>query len=608
MNLFLNKKKVIFFSIGFFILCFVFLFSKNFYSTVNVLAKKTDNIYGWGWSSNFGWISLNCNNYYNDILEDRCEPVDYGVNMDAKTGNLEKFGWSSNLGWVKFNPDGPYPEEPFYSTKTGKDGLIRGWAKAYSLWDDGWIKFLGKDCDNSLLCKVSGKSPNYILDSNIKDGQSSICYNCDKYKKSCVKGGRNGLSCSSNKDCGDEGTCTGKYVLDKNGELFCALCFSNHLPEKCSENNEDQCFNSEKYPVATICSLNNNSQNGQQEFCTGCFEYQNNPPNEKEKITLCSTCPKCYEYGVGINYSTNRLAGWAWQGSNSNKGVGWIQFNPDYTIFHGPWLQTELGSIYAKGNVGSQLTFSPPGKEFSSTYEILAGGSITHFSSKAGENFSYEDFDSLEFPKTENVYANALGKIDFAGIYAGQYGKVIQIKSINDINSVLGGNVYLSNGDLVLNTELEFMTGDLVLQNGSGLIIVEGNLKIEKNIKYSNLAVTKLKQLPSVAFIVKGDIIISPYVSEIVGAFITLGNNNSKECPILLSESFGCGRFSTGQSLNKLDIKGLVFAKQFNFERSYFSTERGAEKIIYDGRVLANTPPGLGDITKVLPVFKEVNN
>jgi hypothetical protein len=48
-----------------------------------------------------------------------------------------------------------------------------------------------------------------------------------------------------------------------------------------------------------------------------------------------------------------------------------------------------------------------------------------------------------------------------------------------------------------------------------------------------------------------------------------------------------------------------MLAKKFNFERLWQSAERGSEQVIYDGRVLANTPPGMADLMSALPIWRE---
>lgn len=52
---------------------------------------------GYGWSANFGWISLNCSN------DSSCATVDYKVANDG-AGNLSGYAWSESSGWINFNP------------------------------------------------------------------------------------------------------------------------------------------------------------------------------------------------------------------------------------------------------------------------------------------------------------------------------------------------------------------------------------------------------------------------------------------------------------------------------------------------------------------------
>ena len=57
---------------------------------------------------------------------------------------------------------------------------------------------------------------------------------------------------------------------------------------------------------------------------------------------------------------------------------------------------------------------------------------------------------------------------------------------------------------------------------------------------------------------------------------------------------------------SRLDVSGLMAARGYYFDREYVKGLEPAEKIIYDGRVIVNTPPGLGDFSKLLPVYQQV--
>jgi len=58
-------------------------------------------------------------------------------------------------------------------------------------------------------------------------------------------------------------------------------------------------------------------------------------------------------------------------------------------------------------------------------------------------------------------------------------------------------------------------------------------------------------------------------------------------------------------SANQLTVKGLLVAGQFLFNRQFTDEyDSPAEEIIYDGRILANTPPGMYDLVKGLPLWQ----
>jgi len=76
----------------------------------------------------------------------------------------------------------------------------------------------------------------------------------------------------------------------------------------------------------------------------------------------------------------------------------------------------------------------------------------------------------------------------------------------------------------------------------------------------------------------------------------------------------GADEFRTLSSLSSLEVdylmplkvSGLFVAQSFNFDRKYTKDLAPAEQIVYDGRVVANTPPGLSDFIKAIPEFQKV--
>ena len=93
---------------------------------------------GWLWSSNIGWVSLNCSN------TSICATRNFKV-VKNTNDTLSGYGWSSNVGWVKFNPAGPYPTGGATSAHSAK--FVGSDVK-------GWVRFCGPlaaGCDSTLL-------------------------------------------------------------------------------------------------------------------------------------------------------------------------------------------------------------------------------------------------------------------------------------------------------------------------------------------------------------------------------------------------------------------------------------------------------------------------
>ncbi len=111
--------------LAFFAIVLTSLFYFHFFSPTQVEASATDNLSGYAWSENIGWISFNCTD------TGTCATSPYGVTVSA-TGALSGYAWSENIGWVSFNasdvtscPSGTCP--PTFDKVTGN---VTGWARA----------------------------------------------------------------------------------------------------------------------------------------------------------------------------------------------------------------------------------------------------------------------------------------------------------------------------------------------------------------------------------------------------------------------------------------------------------------------------------------------
>jgi hypothetical protein len=114
-----------------------------FYYTNTANASATDNVSGFAWSDNIGWISFNST--------DVGSAVPYGVDIDIDTGNFSGYAWSDNIGWITFNA-GELTNCPSGSCAPTADwttGEITGWARACA----GAVP---ADCSNSATSRADG--------------------------------------------------------------------------------------------------------------------------------------------------------------------------------------------------------------------------------------------------------------------------------------------------------------------------------------------------------------------------------------------------------------------------------------------------------------------
>jgi hypothetical protein len=138
-----------------FLFLIIFLILFNFFIFEKAKAGISDNISGWAWSENIGWISFNCYNDYNGdgILEDHCSSSNYGVKLDPSTKIFSGYAWSENIGWLTFNESEltGCPQSPCRAWLDSSNN-VQGWARALAYgggWS-GWIKLRGPNYGVSL--------------------------------------------------------------------------------------------------------------------------------------------------------------------------------------------------------------------------------------------------------------------------------------------------------------------------------------------------------------------------------------------------------------------------------------------------------------------------
>ncbi len=337
------------------------------------------------------------------------------------------------------------------------------------------------------------------------------------------------------------------------------------------------------------------------------------------------------EYGV--LYRNDTLEGWAYSGGgtvdpiglayDNSVGLGWLDFSSGVTgtVTGTGYVSTERGDVYVHGGINNTVdptTLTPT--QYNATFLILSSDSnpIVNFNSEYADGlggadgiFTEEDFETMQLPTDDQLYRSELGRIDMdklTTVVSGTenvYGETVQsISSLSTLsgNLFLDGTVYETSGGTISNA-ITFISGTSSdpssgAFDASGTIIVDGDLRIEANTFYeTGTALLHLANLPSIAWVVLGDVTIAENVTNVVGSFFIFGDASTDDGR-LITEAPGSAQ---------LQLFGLTMAYGFDLQRTYEGVpgvNEAAELFYYDGRIIANTPPGLRDYASVLPLIE----
>lgn len=593
-----KKLKILFLASLLIGLSVVFFLFVNLYSTEAEIVNY--DVAGWLWNDNYGWISLNSSN---EELKDYPSAA-YKVVIEGD--QIRGWGWSPNLGWVCFGKDcdpnyicgnlesdecrtsealtgkfgGFTPDGGWNAKIDSVTGKISGWAKFVALKDSGVISFSSND--------FAANNP------------GEQCFDC---QKKCIAWEQ--IAEPGNPENKIKGKCLqyDQVLLES-----CKFCFTKTYFGV--SGSDGRVYPSDIVQEEAI-------RGGSGNICFNCLNCKNDISEvDGSSRDVCSSCPgECKLFGAARDASSGALAGWAWSGDGDRGdmvNVGWIQLNTGYAGIVYPWLETQFGSVYSSESIRQRSKVS--GKN--ATYCIFAKD-VYNFTSNKCQQAVYNDVNINYLTKSEDqvAYKNALGKIDLGGLTKkvndkyNKFGNEVVSNAATSWNSPtdLGNKVYVVNGSLSVGDKFEIKNG------GSGLVIVNGNLEINGNFGYSPASGSlDLKQLGSIAWVVRGDVIVKPSVTKVAGAFIVLGNESSSleyasnadnEYPKFVQN--GHGIFFSGNSAEPLTIVGLVIARTFGWERIYSNIRQGSERVIYDGRLIANPPPGLSGFAEGLPVIRD---
>jgi len=444
--------------------------------------------------------------------------------------------------------------------------------------------------------------------STCEDNIETIC----KYSGGAYLG-----NCATEQDCVEREVGSLKKVL---GAYSCSSCNIENLDNTCGVNPYKSNINS--------CDL-----------CTDVYRTPgvmlDNKYNSIQSIAAQACDPSQTDPKADDFCQRAALCGWAWNSWAAGVyGLGWFQFEPRIVTSSKPYLFVEGGNIYSKGNVLGR--YSPPYGKYNSSYLIESGGRISNFVSSStlagffqGELSYRPDINFLNL--IGNKYQNALGTIDYVGLitdFGGGLNKFgSEIVEFEDLpvdvaavqvalNNRLADRVLWVKGSLETSGAIEIKNGKIPGGAGSGIVVVEGNLYITRDITYADHPslpdpdYENLKEIPSIVWIVRGDLYIDPVVTELAGTFVVLGDGTSLDDPPCSGDPVhaGCGQVVTAFPSDTfglpLVINGSVIARRFDLGRVYHTNNEPAERFVNDGRLQANPPKGMSDFSRVVPRFE----
>lgn len=503
---------------------------------------------GWAWSSNFKLFSLSCGDQENwDPAFNPLNTADYG--LDVENNELSGYAWSSHLGWMCFGS----------TCIPGGGGGAR---------DGGGPALLGP------IFPPDGEEPRAVVNPETH----------------AVSGWARIWSLASEPGGGMVG---GWVALD------CATALEG--AENCLGGNQ----------------------------------------------------PECPGWCTVFDPDRSVLTGWGWNASNQGVGVGWIDFEGMFAPRGQltPWVRTDLGDIYSqKGFTGQDL---PPEGDANATFLLTGSGPIDRWITKmdrpanwpAGRAWPDPEFDELEIPKRENSYKTELGTLFVDDLIIrvdgekNRFGHEVVELDPADIQTIddtpLCGKVYHLVGMTTIGEPLMFKNGNKLSRDdqrncsGSGLIVIDGALVVTEDVRYERAVIQNtIENLASVGWIIREAIQIAPAVGgqRIIGSITSRARQNlGQQAAIRNALVFASsvehfagltlvdGGVNTGDDIadpHHLTVAGGLIARSFTFARTFVDeiggNRIGSERIIYDGRARANPPPGLTELAKSLPIFKQV--
>jgi hypothetical protein len=559
------------------------------------IATTSENVMGWAWSDTGGWLSLNNTNAGSG-------GGSYGVNVNLSTKEVTGFAWSDSQGWVCFGSSCTVAgcangvnapsivngnAQPYaYMQGGGSSYVMRGWGMVCALGtSNGWVGFNSQDDTGGAAYGVTLNAGNFGgYGWHAALSSPSVGWGWMSFSGAYM----------APEDTTGFPACHDLVDNNLSGSIDCADSSCNHKNDSAHRCPVDEASCA---PWGSNCCSNGLDDDGN--GITDCAD----PACAADPVCMPEICDN------GIDDNANGLIDCA--------DVASCGSDPRCIP---AWLKTEYGNVYASSGIAGN---APPVNQYNATYCLTTAGSITGFESTAGcKEAGSTQALSLPTGAGTGGYVSKLGRIDVSGVLSGRYGTVVSINTDADIPAVLDGKVYLYDRDAhggacpsgeffslgvghsPANPMLFNNAANSPTARGNGLLVIKGcKLKIVGNLAYQATGVQQyLKNLASFGVLVLskysggtyqsgGEMYIDPSVNQVVGMYF-------------VEKAIYTGSVGTIADL-PLYVYGALISRDIKLERRVGSSTEGSENVIFDGRGVANPPPGTQDITKSLPSVKD---
>ena len=262
------------------------------------------------------------------------------------------------------------------------------------------------------------------------------------------------------------------------------------------------------------------------------------------------------------------------------------------SIIYNPTISGANGDIFSGGDIGGYFK----GNNLAGAY-LFANGSITNFTGSGTVPY----FNYFNNPSTRSGTTYGSGATGVLHHIFPNFDATIGNTANQDFSSAT------TPGNL---NKAMYKTGSLTLGtttfcNRAGTIYVKGDLIINGNLSYCGGVHTK-DNVPSVGFVVKGDIIVAPGVTSIVGTYVATGSFATGSVfanPSLTSAQ----QRSSGTADVPFTLNGSMIASSYNLQRQLSGSDLmnnlaavsgylKPENFNYDGRVVVSPPPGFNSL------------